>query len=244
MQVRPIVYSCVTRGYDAVKPVPADWDCDFVLFHDGTVEVPSGWQGRHIGVHGLHGIDLNRYAKMLPHHLLPDHELSLYVDGNINLKQDPRSRIESLLATDSFCAYSHPTRNCAYQEIREALRLGFVGPHRAWRQRRVFASMSLPRESGLFEAGILFRRHHKPAIVELDERWWSLWQGGLRRDQPILAAAAQNSSVPVRSLGPSDFHSNASPWFGIEPHRQARTRLKRLPQRLAAELTLYRWWLR
>jgi len=242
--MRPVVYSCVTRGYDAVKPVPPDWGCDFVLFHDGTVAVPSGWQGHQIRLHGLDGIDQNRYAKMLPHRLLPNHRLSLYVDGNIIFKQDPRPRIQSVLASTGFAAYSHPTRNCAYQEIREALRLGFIGPHRAWKQHHVFTSMELARGTGLFEANILFRRHHDQATTELGERWWSLWQGGLRRDQPLLVAAAQSSSVPIFSLGPSDFHDASSQWFAIEPHRRVRTRLRRLPQRLAAELMLYRWWLR
>lgn len=241
--MKPVVYSCVTAGYDTVAPVPAEWDCDFVLFHDGTVQVPSGWRGEQLVVDGLVGADLNRYAKMLPHRLNLPSDQSMYVDGNVVFKLDPSIRISSVLEKIQFGAYPHPTRNCPYAEIRETLRLGFIGPGAAWKQVKAFRKAGLPRNLGLFEAGVLFRRHNDSSTAALGEAWWQLWQCGLRRDQPLFTAAAWQSGVKVSALGVNDIHSDSNDLLGIASHAKVRLRLDRLPHRIAAEVALYRLWL-
>ncbi|WP_162910270.1 glycosyltransferase domain-containing protein [Azohydromonas sediminis] len=238
----PVVYTCVTAGYDKVAPVSAAWQCRFVLFHDGSVEIPAGWEGRRLNVAGLRGASLNRYAKMLPHRLGLQGELSLYVDGNVFFKRDPAERIRSVLAEAKMAAFRHPQRDCAYAELRENLRLGFIGPGQAWRHVRKFRHGKLPRKGGLFEANVLFRRHTDPQVVALDELWWSLWQDGLGRDQPLLSAALWATGMNVSAVGP-DVRADASGVLGVRPHAVRRTRLQRLPKRLAAEIALYRWWL-
>ncbi|UCH36066.1 MAG: DUF616 domain-containing protein [Armatimonadota bacterium] len=238
----PIVYSCVTAGYDKVAPVPTAWHCRFILFHDGSVEVPDGWEGRRLHVAGLRGVALNRYAKMLPHRLGLEGELSLYVDGNIFFRRDPAERIQSVLSKAKIAAFRHPHRECAYAELRENLRLGFIGPGPVWRQVRKFRRARLPRKSGLFEARVLFRRHTEPEVVVLDELWWSMWQDGLGRDQPLLSAALWATGMTVETVGP-DARADPSDVLGVGEHATQRTRVQRLPKRLAAELALYRLWL-
>lgn len=237
----PVVYSCVTDGYDAVAPAPAS-RCAFILFHDGSVEVPAGWKGVTLAVANLRGIHLNRYAKMMPHRLGLPSSRSLYVDGNIVFKHDPCKTIVDALEHNRFAAFGHPARDCAYVELREALRLGFIGPLKAWSHRRLFNRIGLPRRAGLIEANVLMRRHDDEGTRRLDEAWWSLWQRGLLRDQPLLMAAAQQCGVHPQSLGPTPIRAGTHPVFGIAPHRTKRTRQARIPNRLAAELSLFRLW--
>ena len=241
--MKPVVYSCVTAGYDAVAPVQADWNCDFVLFHDGTVKIPNGWRGERLSVDGFVGADLNRYAKMLPHRLGLTSDRSMYVDGNVVFKADPSARICAVLEHTSFSAYSHPTRDCPYAEIRETLRLGFIGPSAAWKQVRAFRKAGLPRKSGLFEAGVLFRQHNDPATALVGEAWWRLWQGGLRRDQPLLVEALRQTGTTAAVLGVNDIHGDSNKLLGITPHAKGRPRSARLPNRIASEIALYRLWL-
>jgi len=237
-----VVYTCVTAGYDKVAPVPAAWQCRFVMFHDGSVDVPSGWEGHRLHVAGLHGASLNRYAKMLPHRLGLEADLSLYVDGNVLFKRDPAERIKSVLAEAKIAAYRHPQRDCAYAELRENLRLGFVGPVPVWRQVRKFGHAKLPRNTGLFEAGVMFRRHADADIIALDELWWSMWQDGLGRDQPLFSAALWATGTTVETIG-TDMRDDPHQVLSLAHHSARRTRLRRLPRRLAAEMTLYRLWL-
>ena len=243
MAMRPVVYSCVTAGYDAVAPVAPDWRCEFVLFHDGTINVPEGWRGQYLAVEGVTGVNLNRYAKMLPHRLGLASGSSMYLDGNLALQQDPSTRIRLALESANFCAYPHPARDCPYAEIRETLRLGFVGPGAAWKQMRLFKGLGLPRKAGLFEAGALIRQHDDVSVIALGEAWWQLWQGGLRRDQPLLTAAAWQRRLVIALIGPNDMHDKDGDLVRIVPHSKRRTRMTRLPNRIAAEVAMYRMWL-
>jgi hypothetical protein len=240
-----VVYSCVTRGYDHVAPAPASSHTTFLLFHDGSIDVPEGWQGVPLQVPGIDGIHLNRYAKMCPHRLNLPTTRSLYIDGNIACKQDPSDLVSKVLANARFAAFAHPTRDCAYDELREALRLGFIAPSKAWAHRRLFDRMGLPRHVGLMEAGILFRHHDDRKVQQLGDAWWDLWQvHRLLRDQPLLMAAAHASKTKLTGLGPNPIHTDQHPTFKIVKHSNPRTRQSRLPNRLAAELMLYRLWAR
>jgi hypothetical protein len=238
----PVVYTCVTNGYDRVAAVPGDWGCRFVMFHDGSVEVPSGWEGRLLQVAGVTGIHLNRYAKMLPHRLALPGAQSLYIDGNVLLARDPGEKIADVLAQHAFAAYAHPDRDCAYEELREALRLGFVWPAAAWRYARQFRRAGLPRHAGLIEANVLFRRHGDAAVVKLGETWWRYWQGGLGRDQSLLTAAMHAVGLKAAILG-HDLRTDSEGVLSVAPHAKQRTRGGRLGQRVSAELMLYRAWL-
>jgi hypothetical protein len=240
---RPVVYTCVAAAYDAVAPVASEWECDFIMFHDGSVPVPPGWQGRRLEVAGLAGAALNRYAKMMPHRLsLPSND-SMYVDGNVIFKQDPSPFIRSTLARTVMGAYPHPSRDCAYSEIREALRLGFIGPGPAWTTTWQLRRLGLPQHMGLFEACVLLRRHDDAQVIALGDAWWHLWQGGLGRDQPLLTAAIWRSGVQILAFGVNDMRDDTSPYLVVGRHAKGRPRLSRLPNRLAAEIALFRTWL-
>lgn len=238
-----VVYSCVAGGYDAVAPVDPRWPTRFILFHDGSVEVPVGWEGRVIAIPALAGVSLNRYAKMLPHRLELGADRSLYVDGNIFFREDPAAAIEAALAGVSFAALDHPEITCPYQEIRRAVTIGFVWPVRALRVRRLLRRLGVRQDSGLFECNVLFRRHDDPAVVALDEEWWRLWNTGYGRDQPLLLAASARSGVTITSLGANPIRAGEHPVFGIRMHANPQPKWKRLVRRLASEAALFRLWL-
>ena len=40
-----IIYTCITNGYDVPEGHYIDPDVRYVLLHDGSVEVPDGWEG-------------------------------------------------------------------------------------------------------------------------------------------------------------------------------------------------------
>jgi hypothetical protein len=240
---RPIVYTCITNGYDRLADVDPSWDCDFVLFHDGSVQVPRGWTGRLLEVNGLQGIDLNRYAKMLPHRLAFGSDRSLYVDGNIEFRSDPRAAIDAVLAEAAFAGLDHPERDCAFVEMRHALRIGFMPAIPAWRMARTFRKWRLPRRAGLFEANVLYRRHDDPSVIAVCETWWKLWQQGLRRDQPLLMAANWRAGSLIRSLGPTPVHDPDSTTLRLRKHMKKRDYRARVARRILAELCLFRAWL-
>ena len=60
----------------------------------------------------------------------------------------------------------------------------------------------MPRHAGLYETGILVRKHNDPAVVALDECWWSLLlKSRASRDQLCFTPALRESAVePARLL--------------------------------------------
>jgi hypothetical protein len=239
----PVVYSCVTGGYDAVAPVDPHWSTRFILFHDGSADVPAGWEGRIIKVPGLSGTSLNRYAKILPHRLELGADRSLYVDGNIFFRRDPAAAIDEILDRQGFAALDHPEIGCPYREIRRAVTLGFVWPGRAFRVRHRLRRLGVRPASGLFECNVLFRRQEDREVIALDEEWWRQWRGGYGRDQPLLVAAAAQTGLEVASLGTNRIRAGEHPVFGITMHARPQPKWKRLIRRLAAEAALFRLWL-
>jgi hypothetical protein len=239
---RPVVYTCVTGGYDCVAPVDEAWDCDFVLLHDGSVAVPRGWTGRRLSNEPAAGRNLNRYTKMLPHRLGLASRRSMYVDGNVRLLRDPRPKIDAVTERHALAAFAHPARDCAYRELRELLRLGFVPPGAVWREWRRLRAMRMPPRSGLYEAGVLIRRHDEAAVVAFGEAWWTSWNGGLGRDQPLMAAALWSTDMAIGVLGP-DLRADPDGVIALDAHEHRRTRQARIPNRLMSELALFRAWL-
>ena len=239
-----IVYTCVSNGYDAVAAVPLGWRARFIMFHDGSVDVPQGWEGRVLSVDGLKGVGFNRYAKMLPHRLQLPGDKSMYVDGNMFFKRDPAERIQQVTSNHAFAAMAHPEMAYVFADIRRALEIGFVWPLPAMRITRELRRLGLPADMGLFEAGILYRRHDDPSTIRLCEEWWRLWQIGYPRDQPLLVAASHITGVPITSLGKNDVRDPANTLMGMSGHARLRPRHQRIWPRLASEFTLFRLWTR
>jgi hypothetical protein len=121
--------------------------------------------------------------------------------------------------------------------------IGFINPRMAWRNKRVLQREQVPERGGLFEAGILLRRHNHPQIISLGEEWFRLWQIGFRRDQPLLMIAARKTGATVTPISGYCLRDANNPWLTINAHEHKRTRVKRSPNRIAAELSLFRLWL-
>lgn len=234
------VYTCVTNKYDKVSPVDPNWNCYFILFHDGTIDVPTGWRGVEIRINGLSGKNLNRYAKMNPHRLGLPSNYSLYVDGNVQIKQDPSRFVQNILNEADFSAPRHPEFSNITDEIRRALTLGYAWPTAAIRVLHQLNGLDKNVLRDVFECNILMRRHAEPRVVDVNEQWWSLWKGGYGRDQPLLIlASAQNEfTIHPANIRARTEHDRL---FQVTRHLEGFDR-KRLIRRLLSELLIYRAW--
>jgi hypothetical protein len=216
-----LVYTCVTGGYDAL-PVPAVQPpgIEFVCLTDGTLEVPSPWQARPLPrLPGLSPPLLNRYAKMHPHVLFPDHAVSLYVDGNIQVVSDPTAFADAALAGHDMALYRHPFRDCAYDEARACADIGHDWVWRLQRQMSRYRRAGFPAHHGLFEAGVIARRHAATAVQALMSAWWNEYRLGVHRDQLSLPYLAWRDDVLIRDLGPSDPRFGRTVFSLGPPHR-------------------------
>ena len=190
---RKVVYCCIINGYDSlVQPYHIDPEWDYVCFSDDARLIENGtegvWEIREALHPELRPDRRNRYHKMFPHSLFPDHDESIYVDGNVNIISsyifdEVRSRKLPLLLP------LHFRRVCAYEEI-EAL---LASSRTSDENRRVLPDqldflkkMGFPEGYGLTENNAIYRRHHDKTVRRIMEYWWNLLCSFSSRDQATL----------------------------------------------------------
>jgi hypothetical protein len=218
-----IVYTCITGGYDDLQPVmQPEPGVAYVCFSDRALPGDRGWEVRPLPYPISDAVLANRFVKMHPHLLFPQHARSVYVDGNITPKPGVRELAQEALGKNDFALYNHPFRDCAYAE---AATCAVIGHDWAWAftpQLRRYRDEGLPARVGLYECSILFRNHHAPAVVSLMHAWWDEFNRGVRRDQVSLPYLLWKMGLPARDLGQSHIRSG-NPNFGLRASHNAPT---------------------
>ena len=192
-QARGVIYTCITGGYDDLHDVSAygyvapEWD--YVCFSDDPALVAEKtvgiWEVRPLAFAELDGTRNNRWHKTHPHVLFPDAAESIYIDANIDILSPVLFEdIDGIGA--SIALPRHFDRQCVYSEFDIVLKRGMDDRMAVERLRRGIEASGMPRNYGLAENNILYRRHHEPGIVDLDEAWWKLIRDSSKRDQLSL----------------------------------------------------------
>lgn len=236
--IRLVVYTAVFGGYDMIRaPRQRTPDVDYVCFTDSRRPMPEGWTRADLPAVAkpLSPASRNRWAKMHPHLLFPDHDASVYVDGNIDLIGDVATLAQRAVDDGALSMYDHPFRRCLYDEALTCARVGldWLAPIRRHVER--YAREGFPRHAGLFEANVIVRRHHEALVMRTMDRWWAEWQSGIKRDQLSLTYALWREGLPVHSLGQHDprfvqqyfiYRAHRRPWRGL-PQRLLRRYINR-----------------
>ena len=160
---------------------------------------------------GLTDAEQSRWYKMHPHLLFPDHEYSVYLDGNIAPVSDLTEFIHRI-GPRGIATHQHYYRNCAYQEAQAVLERGKDIKERLDRHVRFLQEEGLPPNYGLADCGVIARRHHNPFCVSLMEQWWREFLTHSRRDQisfPYLLFKNGVKIVEVATLGANRMHNDA-----------------------------------
>lgn len=123
-----VVYSAITSGYDSLKchKNSHNPDVDFICFTDNTnlKYNDNNWMIRNIpeDLNGLSKVKQQRLIKILPHKYLSEYEISIWVDGNIQIMCDVDDFLKKIdLEKHHFYTRRHPVRDCIYDEAKEVL---------------------------------------------------------------------------------------------------------------------------
>lgn len=214
---RLVVYTCITAGYDEVRPVRhAEPGVRYVCFSDRPVDTASRWEGRPLPRTDLDPVSANRYVKMHPHALFPEHERSIYIDGNFELGPGVRAFAEEALREHPLALFSHPERECLFAEAAKCAAIGYGWIWSYARQLRRYRAEGMPARAGLYECGVLPRAHHAPPVQALMAAWWQEFRAGVRRDQISMPYLLWKLRTPCKVVGESRFR-NGDPRFILHP---------------------------
>ena len=184
------VYSCIVGSYDKIiEPVICDEGVDYFLFTDQEVPKNSVWKKIDVTQYEdyskLTPIELNRKIKILPYEYLPDYDVSVYIDGNIECVAYITPILDDLGGA-GFGVHYHSRRDCIYDEAIAVKHYINIMTEETKEQLKVYAREGFPRHYGLYENSILVRKHDDREIRQLMELWWEEYQKYPTRDQYSL----------------------------------------------------------
>lgn len=185
-----VVYTCITNSYDQLNTyhVQHNPDIDFICFTDNPnlIYNDNGWIIKPIpqDLQIFSKVKQQRLLKIIPHKYLNNYDVSIWVDGNIQVRCD----IEKFLMNidlDKYCFYTrkHPSRNCIYEEGNSVIRYGKDSVKSVDSQLSSYKKEGFPKNFGLVETAIIIRKHNDKKCMILDNMWAKELINKSHRDQ-------------------------------------------------------------
>lgn len=206
-KMKVIVYTINLDGYDPLHESPKiKWenidDFQYLYFTDG--QHPEGWERVE---HPKGGRKESRFYK-INSHLLPPHDISVYLDASYGFKKPINKMLEYLREADIALSL-HGKDNCLYDHAITCITCKLDDPIKIFEQVGRYASEDYPRMAGLTENSFIIRRNNGK-IKELNELWWEEYQKGSQRDQLSLPYALWKTK-PKLSVLP--FSARENKWL-------------------------------
>jgi hypothetical protein len=214
MMPRACVYTALYGDFDvlpeqSVRPAST---LDFIAFVGDPARRSDTWQVRPLPpVLPADPVRSARYAKLHPHLLLPDYEVSIYIDCSVALTAPPEAMQAALLdgRAEGLACLRHPDRDSIAAEARAVVELGYDDPAAVRDQLAAYLAAGYADESPLIWSGILLRRHLRPDVVAAMELWWRHVLRYSRRDQLSFPFVAHALSLAVAVHG---YEARLTPW--------------------------------
>ncbi len=215
-----VVYTAVTGNYDDLLPpamkVPG-WD--YLCFTDEPLAPKFGWSIRALPKNDLDQIRLSRLPKILPHRLLTDYDVSIWIDGHIGIRGDLGEFCRMALMHADIAFFRHgELRPSVAAEIQACWQAGKAPLEVMNLQYQHYLAEGFPDNAGIIpEAAVIVRRHHRAHICAVMEQWWGEFQRHCARDQVSLPYVIWKNSLVVTLL---DWDVRSAPWFEYRGHSQ------------------------
>lgn len=181
-----VVYTCVTGGYDnLITPKKTD-GVDYICFTD-NLEIPCmGWLLRPIPeeLSGLTKVKQQRLVKVLAHRYLSDYDISIWVDGSVEVKGNVKEFISSFIYDGhSIFIPRHPARSCIYKECIAVKSIRKDTTDLPEKQMKKYKSEGYPEANGLVQSNIMVRWHNDEECKKVMEIWGEEIKNFSHRDQ-------------------------------------------------------------
>ena len=203
---RKVIYTCITGGYDTLSTPSVKYDdYDYICFTDNPNLNSNVWQFRPIPSELL-DLDLTRQSKIIkicPHKYLSEYDMSIYIDGNINLDFDLKEIIYPYIDdTHNVYVKRHPVRNCIYDELNVCIRVNKDNKELMQRQVDSYREQGFPPKFGLSENNIIVRFHNSDDCISLMNAWSDEIRNGSKRDQLSFSYCVWKTNTRIKYFAP------------------------------------------
>tara|TARA_E500000178_G_scaffold8986_1_gene8831 strand:+ start:3050 stop:3781 length:732 start_codon:yes stop_codon:yes gene_type:complete len=218
-----IVYTVISGNYDKklIEPKFIDENINYFCFTDNTSFKSKTW--KIVPIENILNLERNdqisRYYKFLSHKVLPPHNVSIYIDGNIEIISSLNPFINEFLNSNKvFGCLEHPQRENLLQEIIAChLHQKFKHDdcHKIYEQVLFYEQEKFSLLSKLYAATILVKKDSEKTN-ELSENWWNIVQSYTCRDQISLSYSLWKTKITPYVFSLNILEKN--PYFNRRPH--------------------------
>tara|TARA_E500000331_G_scaffold357689_1_gene420402 strand:+ start:998 stop:2641 length:1644 start_codon:yes stop_codon:yes gene_type:complete len=205
--MKKVIYTTIFGGYDnLVEPhyKPEGWD--FICFTDADLKSDT-WK---IVKKPLVYTDNTRTAKrfkVLPHEYLDKYDYSIFIDGNMTIRNNPDDLIDKYLSNSNVAFFDHSqnildSNNCAYKEADYIFYLGQKNngnykdnPVLIQNQMNRYKKEKYPENNGLITGMVILRKHNKTDCKKVMSKWWEEIKYNSKRDQLSFNYSAWKTGV-------------------------------------------------
>lgn len=240
-----VIYTAIFGEKDELlqpKVIPKGYD--FICFTDAKTAMnpsfkkPGVWRICVVTPSHEDPVRSARKYKVLPHLFLSEYVISVWIDGNIIVRQNPDPLIEKYLGDANVAVYDHmqenfERRDCLYDEAEALIKLyeergRFKDDPELIRMHvERYRAEGYPAHNGLLISSVMLRKHAELDAIALDELWWQEMERGSRRDQLSFNYAAWKLGTKFNWIS-GDVRDN--PYFRRVYHPEHRVTLRRRMQ--------------
>lgn len=200
-----IIYSANIADYDYFyHPKNRNVDIDYYLFTNNKYFKSKYWNVISTSTLILNKIDkidnrrLARFIKINSHKVLPDHDISIWLDHCFKFKTDNIQQMLELIQFNNknIMCYSHDERNCIYQEAKVCSARKMDTNKIIQLQMQKYKTELFPPNFGLFSTGLMIRKNNEQ-VNNFNDVWWQEIYNGSGRDQLSQSYASWKNQLKI-----------------------------------------------
>lgn len=180
------VYTCIMGNYDKLKELSfKEEGIDYICFTNNKTLISKTWKVIYVDNDGLSDHLLSRNIKIIGHpYLFKNYDFTVYMDGSMQIVKSIWKFMDKYNILDyTFSGFVHSYRNCIYEEAEACIELRKDNVEVINEQMRRYRKENYPKNNGLIEATILFRKINDSKVKETMKLWFNELLNGSKRDQ-------------------------------------------------------------
>lgn len=182
-----VIYSVNIGGYDEFnEPKIIDDNVRYILFTDNKYIRSDVWEINHVDFLGdLDSRKKARYIKLNPHKILPEHEISLWIDHNFTPEINNFEKFLHQInfkSEDNIMLFKHRFRDCIFDESNKVIEMKKETESVVQKVTKKYIDEGFPKNFGLYETGFMVRKNNQ-ITNNFNDLWWNEILNGSGRDQ-------------------------------------------------------------
>lgn len=214
-----VIFTCVVGDRHFLEEPHASLGYEHVLYVDRDLSFEA-WHQRPLLYWDASPKLITLFHKYVLSNLVADGTKMIWIDSRVEITAQVASDIFAALDEHDLCLFKHYERDCVYDEILAVLNAQRSPAVECEEWARYLRERTFPRNSGLFETGVLGFRVG-PEVKALFRRVFGLCYRYAARDQLTLPVALAESRARVHLYSGGEHHLRNAPGITVKSWKEA-----------------------